>query len=57
MRDQELNNRGKNVYVVVFSHRHYTIDTHSFEVNIRICQPENSDVHGGEAGVNITLEG
>ena len=30
---------------------------HSFEVDIRICQPENSDVHRGEAEVNITLEG
>ena len=30
---------------------------HSFEVNIRICQPENSDVHLGEAAVNITFEG
>ena len=30
---------------------------HSFEVNIRICQPKNSDVHRGEAEVNITLEG
>ena len=30
---------------------------HSFEFNIRICQPENSDVHRGEAEVNITFEG
>ena len=30
---------------------------HSFEVNIRICQPENSDVHRGEGEVNITFEG
>ena len=30
---------------------------HSFEVDIRICHPENSDVHRGEAEVNITLEG
>ena len=30
---------------------------HSFEVNIRICQPENSDVQRGEAEVNITFEG
>ena len=30
---------------------------HSFEVDIRICQPENSDVHRGEAEVNITFEG
>ena len=30
---------------------------HSFEVNIRICQRENSDVHRGEADVNITFEG
>ena len=30
---------------------------HSFEVNIRICQLENSDVHRGEAEVNITFEG
>ena len=30
---------------------------HSFEVNIRICQSENSDVHRGEAEVNITFEG
>ena len=28
---------------------------HSFEVYIRICQPENSDVHRGEAEVNITF--
>ena len=30
---------------------------HSFEVNIRICQPENSDVHPGEAEVNISFKG
>ena len=30
---------------------------HSFDVDIRICQPENSDVHRGEAEVNITFEG
>ena len=30
---------------------------HSFEVNIRICQPENSDVHRDEAEVNIPFEG
>ena len=30
---------------------------HSFEVNIKICQPENSVVHRGEAEVNITFEG
>ena len=30
---------------------------HSFEVDIRIGQPENSDVHHGEAEVNITFEG
>ena len=30
---------------------------HSFEVNIRICQPENCDVRRDEAKVNITLEG
>ena len=30
---------------------------HSFEVNIRICQLEKSDVHRGEAEVNITFEG
>ena len=29
---------------------------HSFEVNSRICQPVNSDVHLGEAEVNITFE-
>ena len=29
---------------------------HSFEVNIRICQPENSYVHRGKAEVNITFE-
>ena len=27
---------------------------HSFEVNIRICQPENSDVQLGFASLNIT---
>ena len=26
-------------------------------VNIRIFQPDNSDVHGGEAEVNITFKG
>ena len=30
---------------------------HSWEVNTGICQPENSDVHRGEAEVNITFEG
>ena len=30
---------------------------HSFEVDIRICQLENSDVHRGEAEVNITFKG
>ena len=30
---------------------------HSFEVDIRICQPENSDVHQGTAEVNSTFEG
>ena len=30
---------------------------HSFKVNIRICQPENSDVHRGKAEVNITFKG
>ena len=30
---------------------------HSNEVDIRICQPENSDAHQGEAEVNITFEG
>ena len=30
---------------------------HSFEFNIRIYQPENSDVHQGEDEVNITFEG
>ena len=29
----------------------------SFEVNIKICQPENSDVHRGKAEVSITFEG
>ena len=28
-----------------------------YTVNIRICQPENSDTHLGEAKVNITFEG
>ena len=30
---------------------------HSFEFTIRICQPENSDVHRGEAEVKITFDG
>ena len=30
---------------------------HSFEVDIRIYRPENSDVQWGEAEVNITFEG
>ena len=33
----------------------YTNDAF-FEVNIRICQPKNSDVHRGKAKVNITFE-
>ena len=32
-------------------------EANSFEVDIRICQPENSDVYRGEAEVNITFEG
>ena len=30
---------------------------HSFKVNIRIRQPENSDFQQGEAKMNITFEG
>ena len=30
---------------------------HSFEGDIRICQAEKSDVHRGNAEVNITFEG
>ena len=30
---------------------------HSFSINIRICQPKNSDVHLGFASVNITVLG
>ena len=30
---------------------------HSYEVNIRICQSENSDVDLDKAEVNITIEG
>ena len=30
---------------------------HSFEINIKICQPVNSYVDRGEADVNITFEG
>ena len=38
-------------------HCHITKQSmHPFEVNIRICQPENSDVHRGKAEVNITFE-
>ena len=36
---------------------HYTFIVHFFAVNIRICQPENSDVHRGEVEVNINFEG
>ena len=35
----------------------YNCMMHSFEVNIRIIQPEISDVHRGEAEVNITFAG
>ena len=42
----------------LFYDKYYIIQLmHSFEVNIRICQPENSDVHRGEAEVSITFEG
>ena len=34
-----------------------TLMMHSFEVDIRICQHENSDVHRGKAEVNITFVG
>ena len=44
-------------FVVSFSITDIIQLMHSFEVNIRICQPENSDVHRGEAEVNITFEG
>ena len=30
---------------------------HYFEVDIRICQPKNSNVHRGEAEVNVTFVG
>ena len=30
---------------------------HSFEVDIKICPPKNSDVHRVEAEMNITLKG
>ena len=30
---------------------------HTFDVDIRICQPEDSDVHRGEVEMNITFEG
>ena len=42
---------------VKMSHSYIIQLMHSFEVNIRICQPKNSDVHRGKAKVNITLEG
>ena len=35
----------------------YNCMMHSFEVNIRINQPENSDVHRVEAEVNIIFVG
>ena len=30
---------------------------HSFEIDIGVCEPKNSDVHRGKAEVNITFEG
>ena len=30
---------------------------HYFDINIRICQPQNSDIDQGEAEMNITLDG
>ena len=30
---------------------------HSFEINITICQPENSGVRRGKAEVNTTSDG
>ena len=44
------------IFALSLNSLHYTIDAF-FEVNIRIWQPENSDVHRGEAEVNTTLEG
>ena len=41
-----------------YQYTYYIIQLmHSFEVNIRISQPENSDVHRDEAEANITFEG
>ena len=45
------------VLLIIKENRRIIQLMHSFEVNIRICQPENSDVHRGEAEVNITFEG
>ena len=37
-------------------YRYYIIQLmHSFEVDIKICQPEKSDVHRGKAKVNTTF--
>ena len=50
----------KNTFVLTFftSIKENIIQLmHSFEDNTRICQPENSDVHRGEAEENITFEG
>ena len=48
-------------FSMIFNDQHNVISIiqlmHSFEDNIRICQPKNSDVHRGEAEVNITFEG
>ena len=44
--------------VILIPNQYITIQLmHSIEVNIRICQHENSDVYRGEAEVNITFEG
>ena len=43
--------------LVVYRFSNIIQSMHSFEVDIRICQPEISYVHQGEAEVNITFEG
>ena len=47
----------KNDFDLAYVTQHIIQLMHSYEVNIRICQPENSDVHRGKAEVNITFEG
>ena len=57
-KDQQMTKKHANMPShQVFMLGHIIQLMHSFEVNISICQAENSDVHRGKSELNITFEG